>query len=225
MYREWRKDRSNKYGYYINDSDNEHTYCDGVGFVGQYPEADERAALEYSVKLLTRVLITYTVCEFITKLLFSDYPFSAPFGVTLSREAFTSNSDLRSIAASYIANIIPRTFAVLILIFRLKLSPKLFMPMKITNKSLFWCCIPVAMLTFGITYMFSELAVSMLPVHNTVLSEFRWTREITVSELPVILLFTIILPVLSEITGAFSCRYAVSSATASLCCSQVLYQR
>lgn len=199
LYREWRQDRSNKYGYYIKDTNGEHTYQDGRGFVGDYPEADERESLEKSVTLLTQALLTYTILEFFSKLVFSDYPFGSFRGVTLLREGFPLGRDTASLFASYAENILIRLLPLVYLIFRMKLPPKLFLPMKITNRPLFICCVPVAMLTFALTYVGSQLCSAMLPMGVSGAPDFIWTQRLKPADIPVLLLYVIIIPVISEI--------------------------
>ena len=197
LYEEWQNDRRNKYGYRTEYAENANTYQEGKGFSGEYPAADERASLRSSVDVLMLTLICYALLEFIVKLLLSDFPFNAPFGVVLGKEGFTSSHDLKTIIFAYVGNIFTRVIPFGVLLLQLKLPLKVVIPTKINDRPLFYCSIPVAMLTFGVIYMCTEVEALFLPgLDNR--SIMRWSGAFTVYDIPISLLFMVIVPILSE---------------------------
>ena len=199
LYRKWRQDRTNKFGYYVSGVQDEHTYRDGKGFAGEYPEADERETLELATTLLMKVLIVYTLIEFAFKLLFSDHPFPPFLGVILYREGFTSDHDPLHIAVSMLTNILSRLLPLVYLLVKLKLPIQLAVPLKISNKPLFRCSVPIAMLTFGIIYTCDKIYSVFIPASGGMRPLFPWDGRFTVKDVPELMLFAVIIPILSEV--------------------------
>lgn len=197
LFRKWRSDRANKFGYYLSGS-SENTYKEGEGFAGQYPAADERESLGQSISLLTQVLLLYTLCEAISKFLFSDFPSNAPLGITLAREGYAAVADFPHIFASYVSNILTRLIPVTYLLIRLRIPLQIVVPLKITNKPLFRSSVPIAMLTFGIMYVCSTLSEYVRPsvAHRPV---YFTNGGLTREEFPMVILYCLVIPVISEI--------------------------
>ena len=198
LFRKWRTDRANKFGYYLSGS-TENTYKEGEGFAGQYPAADERETLGQSISLLTQVLLLFTLCETISKFLFSDFPFNAPLGITLAREGYATVADFPHIFASYVSNILTRLIPVTYLLVRLRIPIRLVVPLKITNKPLFRSSIPIAMLTFGIMYVCSSLSEYILYPSGGRRPVFFPNGGMTREEFPMVILYCLVIPVISEI--------------------------
>lgn len=61
MYRKWRIEHKQDYGFYFFDNSDELTYRDGEGFITEYPEAVERSAVTGIHSLVANALIIYIV--------------------------------------------------------------------------------------------------------------------------------------------------------------------
>lgn len=199
MYRKWRIDHKNDYGFYFQGTSDELTYRDGEGFITEYPEASERSAVNEIHSVVAKTLIMYTLINILVFFLFSDLPISITSKITYSGGGFFTGDEKTAIIHSYAINIIRRIIPMFYLIHKVKMPFKIMLPTKISNKPLFYMAVPMAMFIFGISTLLSGVeafGVSLFGIDNR---NTIWLPENKAIMALSSILFTIIIPILSEL--------------------------
>lgn len=199
IYRKWRSDKSNKYTFYFSDGRREHQYSEGQGFVDENPYAVEYRAFRNTIDLTAVILISYTLITFMMKLLFSDFPTGGLFGLVLTKDGFFVGKGLAPVAASYLFNILGKLLPVCIALVAARIPVRVIMPLKITNKPLFSCCVPFAMMTFSAITVLHALEALILPSQVLKSQIGEWYAEGTANAVLMGLLYMVVIPVVSEI--------------------------
>lgn len=158
MYRKWRIEHKKDYGFYFLDNSDELTYRDGEGFITESPQTAERSAFSEIHSLLARFLCIYTVLNLIY--MAAGVIITSPeFQIPLFRRINASfqGSEFVYVAVDYLSKISIRILPIFYLIKKINMPKKIFMPTKIYNKPLFFIAAPMAMLTFGIATVLSNI--------------------------------------------------------------------
>lgn len=198
MYLKWRIDHEDDYGFYFQGS-SELTYRSGEGFITKYPEALERSALNGIHSVIARTLILYTMLTIVNLLLFSELPITVTRKVLFTGGGFFVGDESLAIILSYVINIIRRVLPMLYLMSKIKMPLKVMFPMKISNKPLFFECIPMAMLTFGIFTILSGVEVYLAGLLGFNAGNAIWLPESKPIMASSALLYCIIIPIISEL--------------------------
>ncbi len=199
MYRKWRIDRKHDYGFYFLDNSDELTYRDGEGFITEYPEASERNAVNGIHSVAAKTLIIFTLMNILTSLMFSCLPFSLAGDVYYTGYGYFAGDEVPALILSYIVNILRRVLPIFYLIHKVKMPAKIMIPIKISNKPLFAESIFMAMLIFGIITVFSGFSFFSAPLMGINPANRIWIPKNKTILFFSSLLFTIIIPVISEL--------------------------
>lgn len=199
MYRKWRIDHKDDYGFYFPGNSEELTYRDGEGFITEYPEAAERNAVNSIISVVGKTLIIYTLLRIATMLLFSDLPISLTHKVFYSSSGYFAGSETAAIVLSYTINIALKIIPQIYLLYKVRMPLKVMVPLKISNKPLFYQAMPMAMCVFGIITMFSGAEYFSATLFGFQKGNTIWIPENKTIMALAAILYTIILPVISEI--------------------------
>lgn len=200
MYRKWRIEHKKDYGFYFLDNSDELTYRDGEGFITESPRAAERSAFVEIHSLLAKFLCIYTSLNLIIWVIKSILPAagsSIPFFLDILR--FVFSSEYLSVAADYLIKISVRILPLFYLLSKIKMPRKVFMPMKIYNKPLWKIAAPMAMLTFGIATILSNIQHTSAVLLGVDPTFSVWIPQDRVCMLLSGLLTAVIVPMISEI--------------------------
>lgn len=199
LYRKWRIDHKKDYGFYFLDNSDELTYRDGEGFITESPEAEERSAFTEIHSLLAKFLLIYTLLNYFDWFMANIVPAlgdSVPFFYDLLR--FISSSEQLSVAYDYITKILIRVLPLFYLLSKVRMPKKIILTSKIRNKPLFNICVPMALLTFAIATLLSNVqfvAASFMGVNP---NHSLWIPIDGTCRRLIILLMVVIIPILSE---------------------------
>ncbi|MBP1547257.1 MAG: hypothetical protein J6A37_11750 [Oscillospiraceae bacterium] len=199
LYRKWRIDHKKDYGFYFLDNSDELTYRDGEGFITESPEAGERSAFTEIHSLLAKFLLIYTLLNYFDWFMANIVPAlgdSVPFFYDLLR--FISSSEQLSVAYDYITKILIRVPPLFYLLSKVRMPKKIILTSKIRNKPLFNICVPMALLTFAIATLLSNVqyvAASFMGVNP---NHYLWIPIDGTCRRLIILLIVVIIPILSE---------------------------
>ncbi|MCI7766827.1 MAG: hypothetical protein MSJ26_02445 [Oscillospiraceae bacterium] len=158
MYRKWRIEHKKDYGFYFLDNSDELTYRDGEGFITESPQAAERAAFSEIHSLLARFLCIYSLLNFLVMaagLVMTSPEFDIPLFRSINALSF--GNEFASVAVDYLVRISVRILPLFYLMKKINMPKKIFMPTKIYNKPLFFIAVPMAMLTFGVATVLSNI--------------------------------------------------------------------
>lgn len=198
LYRKWRIEHKKDYGFYFLDNSDELTYRDGEGFITESPQAAERSAFVEIHSLLAKFLSIYTIFNLLIWLFKDVAPFGdIPFLYNLLR--FISSSEYLAVASDYLVKISVRILPLFYLLKKINMPQKLLMPVKIYSKPLFNIAAPMAMLTFGIATVLSNIqhtSAFLLGVDPTF---SIWVPQDRICLLLSAVLTAVIVPLISEI--------------------------
>ena len=198
LYRKWRIEHKKDYGFYFLDNSDELTYRDGEGFITESPQAAERSAIVEIHSLLAKFLTIYTVLNIVVWII-KDV---APFGdipVLYNLLKFVSSSEYLAVAADYIVKISVRILPLFYLLKKINMPQKIFLPTKIYNKPLFNIAVPMAMLTFGIATILSNVQHTSAALMGVDPTFSLWIPQNKVCLFLSALLTAVIIPIISEI--------------------------
>lgn len=198
MYRKWRIEHKKDYGFYFLDNSDELTYRDGEGFITESPQAAERSVIVEIHSLLAKFLCIYTVLNLLIWAVKTVAPVGdVPFLHSIMR--FISASEYRAVAADYLVKILTRVLPVFYLLRKIKMPRKLLMPMKIYNKPLFGIAAPMAMLTFGIATVLSNIQHTFVSSIGIDPNFSVWIPQSRLCFVLSALLSAVVIPIISEI--------------------------
>lgn len=200
IYRKWRIEHKKDFGFYFLDNSDELTYRDGEGFITESPQAAERSAFTEIHSLLAKFLCIYSVLNLIVPAV-SGIINAPEFDIPLFRSlsALVSGNEFVYVAVDYLVMISVRILPLFYLMKKINMPKKIFMPTKIYNKPLFNIAAPMAMLTFGIATILSNIqhtSAALLGVDPT------FSLRIPHNKICLILsafLTVVIVPIISEI--------------------------
>ena len=199
MYRKWRIENKNEYGFYYLDRSDEFTYRDGEGFITEYPEAAERSAVNAILSIVAKTLIIYTLLNLLATLVFTVSPLPVLLGVEYNSADYFSGNETNAIILSYAVNIIIRILPLFYLLSKIKMPIKLVMPLKVTNKPLFYEAVPMAMFIFGIATILSGAGVYGAAILGFDTSHKIWIPENRTVFILYSIMTILIIPIMSEI--------------------------
>lgn len=198
MYRKWRIEHKKDYGFYFLDNSDELIYRDGEGFITESPKASERSAITEIHSLLAKFLCIYTVLNLLLWAIKTVAPLGGiPFFYNIMR--LISTNEYAAAAAYYLVRILTRILPVFYLLKKIKMPRKLLMPMKIYNKPLFGIAVPMAMLTFGIATVLSNIQHAFVSLIGIDPNYSVWIPQNKLCFALSALLSAVIIPIISEI--------------------------
>lgn len=198
LYRKWRIEHKKDYGFYFLDNSDELTYRNGEGFITESPQAAERSVIVEIHSLLAKFLTIYTVLNIAVWLVRNLAPFGdIPFLYNLLR--FVSSSEFFAVATDYVVKITIRLLPLIYLLKKINMPKKLLMPVKIYNKPMFNIAVPMAMLTFGIATVLSNIQHTAAVLMGVDPNFSIWVPRNKVCFVLSAILTAVIIPVLSEI--------------------------
>ncbi|WP_432651679.1 CPBP family intramembrane glutamic endopeptidase [Huintestinicola sp.] len=198
LYRKWRIEHKKDYGFYFLDNSDELTYRDGEGFITESPQAAERTVIVEIHSLLAKFLSIYTVLNLMIWLIKDVAPFGdIPLLYNLLR--FVSSSEYVAVATDYIVKISVRLLPLIYLLRKINMPKKLLMPVKIYNKPLFNIAVPMAMLTFGIATVLSNIQHTSAALLGVDPNYSIWIPQNKVCLVLSAVLTAVIVPLISEI--------------------------
>lgn len=155
-FKEWRKQKQHSVGFYFVEKPNQLTYQDKVGFIHDYPEARENHAFRRVMAVLGFILlykVTFDIFSMyflpiILEVIGFDIHVAFFSGERHGDETFLFVYDL-------ITQIASRILPIAILIRHLQMPFSVMLPVKITNKPMFWFGIPAILLVTGVCSVMS----------------------------------------------------------------------
>lgn len=198
MYRKWRIEHKQNYGFYFSGNSDEVTWRDGEGFVTDYPEASERSAVKRIASVVAQTLILFTLIDIICTIFFHDKLFFGKY-VDYDPHGFFTGDEGIALVLSYAVNILRRIIPVMYIFARLKMPLKLAMPLKVTNKPLFNAAAPISLLSYGIISMMMWIANLTGNYFGIFSGNKVWIPENKSYVILSSLLFAVIIPIISEV--------------------------
>lgn len=197
LYRSWRIEHKQNYGFYFSGPTEELTWRDGEGFVNEYPEASERYAVKRVTSVIAQTLILFSILDIFCTLFFHDKVIFGRY-VDYVPAGFFEGDEKISLSLSYLVNIIRRVLPQIYLFSRLKMPIQLIFPMKVSNKPLFHAAIPIAMLSFAVISLLSGVGMSLLSLFGVSSEHTVWIPDNNAYLPAAAILYSIIIPLLSE---------------------------
>ncbi len=198
MYRKWRIDHKNDYGFYFFDNSDELTYCDGEGFITENPEAAERSAVSEIHSILGKTLIMYTVMNIINIAVNFVISLMTSPDVSYNTAGYFTGNENKAVFWSYFTGIVIRLLPVAYLIRKIRIPFKIIAPVKILNKPLFLMSVPIAMLVFAISTLFTGAESFFADLFGIDIRNSIWMPDSPVHNVLYAVLTVIIIPVISE---------------------------
>lgn len=198
IYRKWRIEHKENFGFFFSGSSDEVTWRNGEGFVTDYPEAREYSAVKRIASVVAQTLILFTLIDIICTILFHDKIFFGKY-VDYDPHGFFIGDEGMALALSYAVNILRRLIPVTYIFARLKMPLRLAMPLKVTNKPLFYAAAPISLLTFGIISVMMWIVNLTGNYFGLFMGSEVWIPENKLYVIPSSLLFAVIIPVISEL--------------------------
>lgn len=197
-YRNWRIEHRSDVGFYVSGNQEELTWRDGEGFVGDSPVAMERGALEQTASVIGKTLVLYALLGIISRWIFAEMKIGSDT-VGMVRGGYFEGNETTALIMTYIVNILWRVLPQFYLLRKVKMPMKVYLPMKVENKPMFRAAVPVAMFVFAVISMMSGLgeyffAAAGFDVKNTV-----WIPEGRVHMVLSAILYIVIMPFISEV--------------------------
>ncbi len=199
LYRKWQIEHKNDYGFYVDGDSDELTYHGSEGFITEYPESSELNAAYETHSVIAVTLIIYTLLNLAVFALFPFLSNQLGLKVSLHSAGYFTGNETEALILSYIVNIAIRVIPQFYLMSKIKMPIKVMIPMKIANKPLFREAVPMAMFVFGINSVFSGLMMPLFGVMGIETANRIWLPESKTAMFFSSILFTIIIPVLSEV--------------------------
>lgn len=198
MYRKWRIDHKNDYGFYFLDNSDELTYRDGEGFITEYPEAAERSAVSGIHSIVANTLIMYVLLNILNIAVNYFLPLKYPSDFAYNTAGFFTGNETKAIIFSYISNIVIRILPMAYLLKKIKIPFKVIAPVKVSNKPLFYMAVPMAMLIFAISTLLSGAEYFFAGTFGIDIRNRIWLPDSVSSSVLYCILMIIIIPVISE---------------------------
>lgn len=199
MYRQWRIDHKDDYGFYFLDNSEELTYRNGEGFITEYPEAAERTAVNETHTIVGLTLIMYTALSLAACIIFTYLPNKLGHSIAYNSAGFFTGNEKTAVALSYIVGIVLRIIPMFFLLSKIRMPLKLILPAKPTNMPLFRLAIPMSMLIFGIVTIFSGFEYITSAFTNVNTANRIWIAEGKITQILSAVLSAVIIPTIAEI--------------------------
>jgi len=198
IYRKWRIEHKKDYGFYFLDNSDELTYRDGEGFITESPQTTERSVIVEIHSLLAKALCIYTVLNLLVWVVKTVAPLGeVPFLYNIMR--LISANEYTAVLSDYLVKILTRILPMFYLLKKIKMPRKLLMPMKVYNKPLFGISVPMAMLTFGIATILSNIQHTFVSIIGIDPNYSVWIPQSRLCFVLSALLSAVIIPIISEI--------------------------
>lgn len=198
MYRKWRIEHKQDYGFYFFDNSDELTYRDGEGFITEYPEAVERSAVTGIHSLVANALIIYIVINILVIAVDYFTPFKTVHDLSYNSLGFFTGDEGPAIVMTYVVNILRRLIPIFYIVSKTGIPMRVLVPVKISNKPLFLMAVSMAMCIMGINILLSKfefLFVGMIGVDGM---NRIWLPDEPVPSVMYCILSVLIVPILSE---------------------------
>ncbi len=166
-FKEWRKKKQNSIGFYFVEKPNQLTYQDKVGFIHDYPEAREAHAFRRVMTVLAFILLYRVIFDIFT-MYFLPVILEA-MGLNIHTAFFSGErygDETFLIILDLITQIVGRILPITILIRHLQMPFSVMLPIKITNKPMFWFSIPAILLVTSTCSMMSFFYEELLSLFN-----------------------------------------------------------
>lgn len=203
-YRQWRQDKKNSYAFFYREN-SEYTYQDGKGFIRDIPEMEEKNSLYKVNSMLGKVLILTTIMNILHR-------YILPVVISNLTEANLSYSmgnfhgnEWAVLAYDTVGIIILRLIPMLIITFRTKMPLNIMLPMKVSNKPLFYAAAPAALLTCAIGSILSVPYYNILNYFSINIDKNRYLPKNETVLVLTLIANILIIPALNELIsrGAF----------------------
>lgn len=198
MYRKWRIDHKNDYGFYFLDNSDELTYRDGEGFITEYPEAAERSAVSGIHSIVANTLIMYVLLNILNIAVNYLLPIKYSRDFSYDPAGFFTGNETKAIIFSFITNIVIRILPMVYLLRKIKIPFKVIAPVRISNKPLFYMAVPMAMLIFAINTLLSGAEYFFVGAFGIDTRNRIWLPDSPSNGVLYCILTVIIIPVISE---------------------------
>ena len=106
-YRNWRIEHRSDVGFYVSGNQEELTWRDGEGFVGDSPVAMERGALEQTASVIGKTLVLYALLGIISRWIFAEMKIGGDT-VGMVRGGYFEGNETTALIMTYIVNILWR---------------------------------------------------------------------------------------------------------------------
>ncbi len=198
-YRAWR--RRNRFGFYMDDPDNELTYREGDARIDQIPDVRERVVINRITGIIMLSMILYTIINYSMNLLAPVFNpnLDLRFGSDYFRELVRGN-EWTVFLLTFVTGMVSRLIPLVIIIKVIKMPLNVMAPVKVRNKHiLYMAAIPAALLNTCICFIFNQfylhflagMGVNIHIVHD--LPESRVVLALT------LIMETVIFPMIGEI--------------------------
>ena len=198
MYRKWRIEHKQDYGFYFFDNSDELTYRDGEGFITEYPEAAERSAVTGIHSLVANALIIYIVINLIFEAVDYFAPLKSVHDLAYNSVGFYTGKEIYAIVMTYAVNIIRRIIPILYIVHKTNIPMRVLVPLKITNKPLFIMALPMTLCIMGINIMLSKFEFMFVGFLGIDGRNRIWLPDEPIPSVMYCLLYILIIPILSE---------------------------
>lgn len=199
MYRKWRIDHKDDYGFYFTDKSDEFTYRNGEGFINEYPEAEEYGAVSGTNTAAGITLIIYTAINILVPALLTFLSPALGLDVSYNSAGYFTGNETTALILLYATNIIERIVPIFFLMNVLKIPIKLVIPLKIKNMPLFKASIPMTMMVYGIVTSFCGFEYLWFYMFGLDSANYIWIPENKFYFFLSVLLNIIILPIMTEV--------------------------
>lgn len=151
LFKNWRRQTKDSFGFYYVNNPNELTYRDGYGFVKEYPEAAEANSMRHVYKIVGISLLILTTLDAV-------YTYILPF--VLNRLGFDIYYDLFArrlygnewliMGTRLLFEVLIRIFPIVYCYKHMKMPLKVMFPTKVTNVPLYKYAVPIMLLAAGV---------------------------------------------------------------------------
>lgn len=200
LFKNWRRQTKDSFGFYYVNNPNELTYRDGYGFVKEYPEAAEANSMRHVNNVVGISLLVLTFLDML-------YTFYMPYllnklGFDICYDYFARRlygNEWLIMALRLIFEALKRIFPIVFCYKWLKMPLKVMFPMKVTNVPLYKYAVPIMLLAAGVDsavtgvyrFMLNSLNIGTAPA-------FRLPDD-PVQLVASAVVYVVLIPVLSEI--------------------------
>ena len=198
MYRKWRIEHKQDYGFYFFDNSDELTYRDGEGFITEYPEAVERSAVTGIHSLVANALIIYIVINILVIAVDYFTPFKTVHDLSYNSLGFFTGDEGPAIVMTYVVNILRRLIPIFYIVSKTGIPMRVLVPVKISNKPLFLMAVPMAMCIMGINILLSKFEFLFVGIIGIDGMNRIWLPDEPVPSVMYCILSVLIVPILSE---------------------------
>lgn len=200
LFKNWRRQTKDSFGFYYVNNPNELTYRDGYGFVKEYPEAAEANSMRHVNNVVGISLLVLTFLDML-------YTFYMPYllnklGFDICYDYFARRlygNEWLIMALRLVFEALKRIFPIVFCYKWLKMPLKVMFPMKVTNVPLYKYAVPIMLLAAGVNsavtgvyrFMLNSLNIGTAPA-------FRLPDD-PVQLVASAVVYVVLIPVLSEI--------------------------